>query len=133
MNQIDTVELRQLNIGDYEELKKSMIEAYINWPGAYWKETHFQKLLQIFPEGQLAVLVNDTVVGCALSIIVKYELFGDDHKYQEITGNYTFNTHSPKGNTLYGIDVFIRPEYRGLINTSIPYNTSPFGSCVSKV
>ncbi|HKI90322.1 MAG TPA: bifunctional GNAT family N-acetyltransferase/carbon-nitrogen hydrolase family protein [Draconibacterium sp.] len=114
MGNIDTVELRSLNVGDYEELKKSMIEAYPNWPGAYWKETHFQKLLKIFPDGQLAVLVNDVVVGCALSIIVKYELFGDDHTYQEITGNYTFNTHQPKGNTLYGIDVFIRPDYRGL-------------------
>ena len=114
MEQIDTVELRQLNAGDYEELKKSMVEAYANWPGAYWKENHFQKLLKIFPEGQLAVLVNDIVVGCALSIIVKYELFGDDHTYQQITGNYTFNTHTPKGNVLYGIDVFIRPDFRGL-------------------
>ncbi len=114
MEQIDTVELRQLNAGDYEELKKSMIEAYSGWPGAYWKEPHFHKLLKIFPKGQLAVLVNDVVVGCALTIIVKYELFGDDHTYQEITGNYTFNTHNPKGNTLYGIDVFIRPDYRGL-------------------
>ena len=54
------------------------------------------------------------IVGCALSIIVKYELFGDEHTYQEITGNYTFNTHNPKGDVLYGIDVFIRPEFRGL-------------------
>ena len=114
MENIGKVELRQLNIDDYEELKKSMIEAYPKWPGSYWKETHFQKLLKIFPDGQLAVLVNDVVIGCALSIIVKYELFGDDHSYQEITGNYTFNSHQPKGNTLYGIDVFIRPEYRGL-------------------
>ena len=96
MENIDRVELRQLNKDDYQELKKSMIEAYSNWPGAYWKEQHFFKLLEIFPEGQLAVVVNNIVVGCALSIIVKYELFGDDHTYQEITGNYTFNTHNPK-------------------------------------
>lgn len=114
MKHIDSVELRNLRIDDYEELKKSMIEAYANWPGAFWEEKHFQKLLNIFPEGQLAVTVNDVVVGCALSLIVKYELFGDDHTYREITGNFTFNTHHPKGNTLYGIDVFIRPEYRGL-------------------
>src|SRR5690606_12500271 len=72
------------------------------------------KLIKIFPEGQLAVVVDDVVVGSALSLIVKYELFGDDHTYEEITGKYTFNTHTPKGNTLYGIDVFIRPDYRGM-------------------
>lgn len=114
MSEIKNVELRNLNINDYQELKASMIEAYQNWPGAYWKEHHLQTLLNIFPMGQLGVLVDGKIAGCALSIIVKYELFGDEHTYQEITGNYTFNTHNPKGDVLYGIDVFIRPEYRGL-------------------
>lgn len=41
-------------------------------------------------------------------------MFGDDHTYKEITGNYTFETHTPRGDTLYGIDVFIKPEFRGM-------------------
>lgn len=114
MSDIKNVELRHLNINDYQELKSSMIEAYQNWPGMYWREHHLQTLLNIFPEGQLVVLVDGKVAGCALAIIVKYELFGDEHTYQEITGNYTFNTHTPKGDVLYGIELFIRPEYRGL-------------------
>lgn len=114
MENIQEVKVRHLNIDDYQELKTSMIKAYKNWPGAYWKEHHVQTLLNVFPEGQIAVLVDDVVVGCALTIIVKYEHFGDNHTYKEITGNYSFNTHNPKGNILYGIDVFIRPEYRGL-------------------
>ncbi len=114
MENIGKVEIRQLNIDDYEELKRSLLEAYANWPEDYWEEKDIRKLLRIFPEGQLAVVVDGVVVGSALSIIVKYELFGDDHSYEEITGKYTFNTHNPKGNTLYGIDVFVRPEYRGM-------------------
>ena len=54
------------------------------------------------------------VVGCALSLIVDYKKFGDEHTYKQITGNYTFNTHSSKGDVLYGIEIFIHPEYRGL-------------------
>jgi predicted amidohydrolase/GNAT superfamily N-acetyltransferase len=114
MENIGKVELRKLNTGDYDELRRSEKEAYGDWPELYWKEEEIEKLIQIFPEGQLAVVVDGVVVGCALSIIVKYELFGDDHTYIEITGRYTFNTHSPGGNTLYGIDIFIRPEFRGL-------------------
>ncbi len=53
------------------------------------------------------------MVGCALSIIVDYEKFGDDHTYEQITGYYTFSTHNPKGDTLYGIEVFVHPDYRG--------------------
>lgn len=111
---IDKVELRFLKMEDYAELKETMIRAYSGMSEAYWKETHIEKLLQIFPEGQVAVAVNGKVVGCALSLIVDYDEFGDSHTYQEICGDYEFDTHDPKGNVLYGIDVFIHPDYRGL-------------------
>jgi hypothetical protein len=84
MDNIGKVEVRQLNINDYEEMYKSLQEAYPNWPEDYWEKKDIRKLVKIFPEGQFAVVVDDVVVGSALSIIVKYELFGDDHTYEEI-------------------------------------------------
>lgn len=54
------------------------------------------------------------IVGCALSIIVNYDDVKNDHTYAQVTGKETFNTHNPKGNILYGIEVFIHPQYRGL-------------------
>ncbi len=111
---ISTIELSRLSMDDYQELKKSMIEAYSNWQGAFWKEEHIRKLISIFPEGQIAVLADGNLVGCALSVIVNYSHFGDSHNYAQITGNYTFNTHNPKGDVLYGIEIFIKPGYRGL-------------------
>jgi predicted amidohydrolase/GNAT superfamily N-acetyltransferase len=82
--------------------------------GATWREEHIKVLLEKFPEGQLCVTVNGNVVAVALSIIVDYSLFGDDHTYRQITGNYTFDTHDPQGDMLYGIDVFVHPKYRGM-------------------
>ncbi|MGK7389935.1 MAG: bifunctional GNAT family N-acetyltransferase/carbon-nitrogen hydrolase family protein [Candidatus Cyclobacteriaceae bacterium M2_1C_046] len=114
MKEIQKIELRNLEMGDYLELKNSMIEAYKNWSDSYWKEKHIRSLLEKFPEGQLCIVVDDKVVGSALSIIVDYKKFGDNHTYQQITGEYSFNTHNPKGDVLYGIDVFIDPNYRGL-------------------
>lgn len=73
-----------------------------------------EKLINRFPEGQIVIKADGVVVGCALSIIVKYDKFGDQHTYQQITGNYTFKTHYSKGDVLYGIEVFIHPDYRGL-------------------
>jgi GNAT superfamily N-acetyltransferase len=73
------------------------------------------KLINKFPQGQIVIKVDGMVVGCALSIIVDYNRFGDSHTYKQITGNYTFNTHDPEnGNVLYGIEIFIHPDYRGL-------------------
>lgn len=90
------VEVRNLRMSDYMELKKSMIEAYSNWQGAYWRAHHIQSLLEIFPEGQICVLINGQVGGSALSLIVNYNQFGDDHTYRQITGNFTFDTHNPE-------------------------------------
>ncbi|HPE55394.1 MAG TPA: bifunctional GNAT family N-acetyltransferase/carbon-nitrogen hydrolase family protein [Bacteroidales bacterium] len=108
------IEVRNLKITDYMELKKSMIEAYKNWENAYWREHHIQALLEKFPEGQICVLVDDKIVGTALSLIINYEDFGDGHNYREVTGNFTFETHNPEGDVLYGIEVFIHPDFRGL-------------------
>lgn len=111
---IRKIELRNLKIEDYKELKNSMMEAYSELENSYWKEHHIEKLLAIFPEGQLVVLVDDKVVGSALSLIIDYNKVIANHTYAQITGNYTFSTHNPNGEVLYGIDVFIHPKYRGL-------------------
>jgi predicted amidohydrolase/GNAT superfamily N-acetyltransferase len=58
--------------------------------------------------------VSGKVVGCALCLIVDYAKYGDNHTYEEITGAETFSTHDPDGDVLYGIDVFVHPDFRGL-------------------
>lgn len=107
------VRVRPLLIEDYEGLKAAMIEAY-DGMGGVWREANIKKLLSIFPEGQFCVEVDGKVAACALSIIVQYKLFGDEHTYEEITGNYSFNTHFEDGDVLYGIEVFVHPDYRQL-------------------
>lgn len=111
---IENIELAYLDIEDYQELKKVMVSAYQTMPDAYWKEHHIRSLIRKFPEGQVVIKVNGQLAGCALSIIVDYDQFADGHTYREITGNYTFQTHAPEGDMLYGIDIFIKPEFRGL-------------------
>jgi len=114
MNTVQEVEIRKLDISDYEELKNSMLDAYTDMSLHYWKKTQISNLISLFPEGQLAVVVDGKVVGTALSIIVDYKKFGDQHTFQQITNQETFTTHDPQGNVLYGIEVFIHPDFRGL-------------------
>lgn len=111
---IENIELKFLDLNDYQELKTTMISAYTNMPDSYWKEHHIESLINKFPEGQVVIKINEQLAGCALSIIVDYDDFEEDHTYKDITGNYTFNTHTNEGDVLYGIDVFIKPEFRGL-------------------
>jgi predicted amidohydrolase/GNAT superfamily N-acetyltransferase len=114
MKEIKNIELTYLSLSDYQELKEAMIESYTTMPNTYWKEHQIKLLIEKFPEGQVVIKTDNQIAGVALSIIVDYNKFGDNHTYREITGDFTFNTHDPEGDTLYGIDIFVKPEFRGL-------------------
>ncbi len=108
------VDLVLLNYDDYLELNAVMRLAYHEMDEDLWREKDIKKLIRIFPEGQLCVKVNNKVAAVALAIVVDYQKFGDNHTYEDITGKYTFNTHNPKGDVLYGIEVFVKPEFRDM-------------------
>jgi len=106
--------VRNLKLKDYRDLREAMHRAYADIEDPPWREKDIRKLLRVFPEGQLCIEVNGQVVASALSLIVDYNKFGDRHTYKQITGNYAFSTHDEDGDVLYGIDVFVHPDYRGM-------------------
>ncbi|ALD22536.1 hydrolase [Hymenobacter sp. DG25A] len=105
--------LRTLRRGDYKAVRDIMDKVYSNMEGA-WAQDEYNNLLRKFPEGQICIEDNGIVVAAALAIIVEYSDFGDRHTYAKITGLGKFDTHNPDGDTLYGVDVFVDPEYRSL-------------------
>lgn len=114
IDEIENIELKFLDLDDYQELKTAMISAYTNMPGSYWKEKHIKSLIEKFPEGQVVIKINGQLAGVALSIVVDYDAFDETHTYEQITGKYSFDTHDDEGDVLYGIEVFIKPSFRGL-------------------
>ncbi|MCB0763349.1 MAG: bifunctional GNAT family N-acetyltransferase/carbon-nitrogen hydrolase family protein [Flavobacteriales bacterium] len=109
-----TVEILPLELGTFEDFASAMRAAYPEWTGDLWRKSTIEQLMSLFPEGQLGVFVRGKLVGCALSIIVDIDKIGLEHDYLKVTGNYTFKTHDPDGNVLYGIEVFVHPEFRGM-------------------
>ena len=112
--EINKVEIRNLQKEDYDQLASSFTRVYADGSDVFWTPKQIDKLIRIFPEGQIVVVVDGKIVGCALSIIVNYDDVKNDHTYAQVTGNETFDTHIREGNILYGIEVFIHPDYRGL-------------------
>lgn len=108
------IELRNLRFEDYLDINEAMEEAYSGIGGDNWRRQSLQRLLKIFPEGQICITIDGKVVASALSIIVDYAKFGDNHTYEQITANETFTTHDPEGDVLYGIEMFVHPGYRGM-------------------
>jgi hypothetical protein len=43
------IEIHELHIAHYPELKELMLEAYPDLPDAYWKREQIEKLIRKFP------------------------------------------------------------------------------------
>jgi predicted amidohydrolase/GNAT superfamily N-acetyltransferase len=111
---IQKIEIKNLEQGHYKKLLTTMKKVYTQWEGSMWREETIDLLIEKFPQGQFVIFADGVLVGSAFSIIVDYDQFKDNHTYEEITGNYTFSTHNDEGNILYGVEVFVHPDYRGL-------------------
>ena len=59
------VELRNLPMEASDQLARSFKRIYAD-SDVFWTHAQIKKLITIFPEGQVVVIVGDKIVGCAL-------------------------------------------------------------------
>ncbi|OZV69321.1 carbon-nitrogen hydrolase family protein [Winogradskyella aurantia] len=111
---IENIELKYLTVDDFWELKQATLEVYGGMQDSVWKKSEIKRLTTIFPKGQVVIKIDGVLAGCALSLIVDYDKIEDNHTYNDIVEGEKFKNHNPEGDVLYGIDVFIKPEFRGL-------------------
>ena len=65
---INKVMIRNLQLEDYEQLSQSFKRVYSDGSDVFWTKDQIKKLIKIFPEGQIVTVVDDKIVGCALSL-----------------------------------------------------------------
>ncbi|MFT6105985.1 MAG: putative amidohydrolase/GNAT superfamily N-acetyltransferase [Rickettsiales bacterium] len=70
--------------------------------------------LNIFPEGQFVVESEGKIIGHCATFISKEEMAFADHNYDEITGGGFASRHDADGEYLYGMEVIVDEDYRGL-------------------
>ncbi len=80
-----------------------------------WGEAHLLSHQRIFPEGQLVAEIEGRIIGAVSTLVVN---LGSDplrhHTWSGITDSGYFTSHDRAGDTLYGADVYVHPESRGL-------------------
>jgi predicted amidohydrolase/ribosomal protein S18 acetylase RimI-like enzyme len=79
-----------------------------------WSKEQFESQLKIFPEGQIGVEYQGKLVASSASLILDFELYKDWHDFDEISDSGFIRNHEPDGTTLYGIEIMVSPEFRGL-------------------
>lgn len=70
--------------------------------------------INIFPEGQFVAIYKDQIVGYAATFIIDEKTALTPHTYKEITGNYGATRHNINGDILYGMEVCVDADMRGV-------------------
>lgn len=105
------LKLRNLQTEDYPAVRALMDRVYPDIGGA-WLQHTVDRLIADFPEGQLCVDDNGEVVACALTVRVSYMRFSNPHRYDDLIRPDGTIHDDADGDALYGLDVFVHPDYR---------------------
>ncbi|QQR91935.1 MAG: GNAT family N-acetyltransferase [Myxococcales bacterium] len=109
------VRVRRARIEDAAAIYACQKAAYASLgPRGWCDKRQLKTQIKIFPEGQLVATIKGNVVGYAMALIVQLEDDSPWYSYTEITGGGTFSTHDPAGDTLYGADIAVHPDFQGL-------------------
>lgn len=106
------LQLRNLAIEDYPQIKALMDKVYPDLDGA-WPKQVIAALIQRFPQAQFGIEDNGRIVAVALTCRVNYQRFTNAHTYAELLEGADAVLHNPRGDAMYGLDVFVDPDYRG--------------------
>jgi GNAT superfamily N-acetyltransferase len=84
---------------------------------------HYRAHVQIFPQGQHAVLeeASGKVVACSTDFLTQVDFSHYQHKYIEAVAGNWLSHHNPQGDWLYGADIGVHPDYRGFGLSTLLY------------
>lgn len=104
--------VRRLKQEDYSQVVQLQEHCF---PGMHtWKEEQFKSQIDIFPEGQLCIEFNGKIVASSSSLIVDFDLYEESDNWQTLSDYGYITNHDPDGETLYGIEIMVHPEFRAM-------------------
>ncbi len=106
------INVRQLTKDDFDDLVAMQKKCFAGMQP--WVRDQIESQLRVFPEGQLGVEYNGRLVASSSCLMVDFSHYTDWHNWKAIADNGYITNHDPNGDTLYGIEIMVDPDFRGL-------------------
>jgi ribosomal protein S18 acetylase RimI-like enzyme len=106
------VRLRKLKLKDFDRVVELQLACFPTMKP--WTRPQFESMLKVFPRGQICVESEGRIVASSSSLVLKFEGYKDWHDWMLISDNGYIRNHYPQGDTLYGIEIMVDPDYRGM-------------------
>ncbi|MFC0215567.1 GNAT family N-acetyltransferase [Paenibacillus chartarius] len=112
------VTIRRYTESDFEALIDVQREAFPPpFPSElWWNREQLSHHVRLFPEGALCVELDGSgeIVGSMTGLIVGFDPAHPQHTWEEVTDSGYIRNHRPDGDTLYVVDICVKPAYRKL-------------------
>lgn len=107
-----TVFVRQASYADIESIQQLVSKVYSGM-GCY-SEDALKSHINHYPNGQLVAEYDGVIVGYCATFKISGDTALDQHTWTTITGGGYASRHDSNGDYLYGMEVCVDPDYRGL-------------------
>lgn len=110
------VVIRNYERGDFDDLIQVQRESFPPpFPSdLWWNPDQLNNHVTLFPEGALCIEVQGVLAGSMTGLLVDFDREHPDHTWEQITDHGYIRNHINNGNTLYVVDISVRPSYRKL-------------------
>ena len=106
------LEVRRLTIEDFDDLEAMQLKCFPGMPT--WTREYIESQIAHFPEGQLVLVYNGRLVASSCSLMVDYDLCSEWHDWKKVSDSGYIRNHDPNGDVLYGIEIMVHPDFRGM-------------------
>ena len=104
--------VRPMVIEDYDALVAIQKKCFGDMET--WEKAQIESQLERFAEGQIVVECDGKVVASSSSVMLDYDDELEWCNWKKISDSGFIRNHQPHGDTMYGIEIMVDPEYRGM-------------------
>jgi GNAT superfamily N-acetyltransferase len=111
--EIITRKMKKEDAARLEILQNTVFPELI--PEERMQAIHFSFHTELFPQGQWVAEVGGVLAGSTTSIRYHFNPeYPETHRFADLFDHGFMRTHQPEGNWLYGMDMAVFPEFRGM-------------------
>ncbi|MDR7073786.1 GNAT family N-acetyltransferase [Fictibacillus barbaricus] len=78
----------------------------------WWNEEQLKNHVALFQNGALCVEIDGVIAGSMTGLLISFDPAHPEHTWEEVTDSGYIRNHENSGNTLYVVDICVRPSYR---------------------
>ncbi|WP_314588583.1 GNAT family N-acetyltransferase [Paenibacillus terrigena] len=78
----------------------------------WWNAEQLRSHMEFFPQGALCAESDGHLIGSMTGLITQFDPGHPEHTWEEVTDHGYIRNHNPNGNSLYVVDIGVRPAYR---------------------